>query len=286
MQIQKSFQLTGGKLYLVPTPIGNLDDMTPRAKQILVTADYIAAEDTRTTGKLLELLGIKSGAKLLSFHEHNARQKAAEIVDLIQAGMTVAQVSDAGMPVISDPGSELVEAALAADLDVVSLPGASAFLTALVGSGLEAQPFTYYGFIPRKKSQQVDFLTKIQNNAETAIFYESPHRITKTLANLAEVVEPERQIVIARELTKLHEEYLRGTVAELVAYFADHEVKGEMVVLLAGASATEIELDFAALIGEVDDLVAAGTSKKDAIMQVAKDHQIKKNELYEQYHQQ
>lgn len=285
MQIQSSFKEDSGKLYLVPTPIGNLKDMTLRAKEILETVDLIAAEDTRTTGKLLGLLGIETSGKMVSFHEFNAKEKAVELVDKVLAGQSIAQVSDAGMPVISDPGYELVQAAIAAGVAVVSLPGPSAFTTALIASGLPAQPFTYYGFLPRKKKQQQDFLAEIKERPETGIFYEAPHRIKSTLINLAAVLGPERKIVIARELTKLHEEYLRGTVAELSNHFEEVEPRGEMVVLIGGfEKPVAEERSLADLANEIDELVAAGQSKKDAIASVAKSSQMKKSELYDYYH--
>lgn len=285
MTLQKSFATDGGKLYLVPTPIGNLEDITLRAKNILAIADYIAAEDTRTTGKLLELLGIDSGAKLISFHEHNAKQKSAEIVDKILAGAIVAQVSDAGTPVISDPGYELVKLAVENDVDVISLPGASAFLTAIVGSGFLITPFTYYGFLERKKSDQINFFEQIKDNQTVSVFYESPYRIQKTIENLTDVFEPTRKIVLARELTKLHEEYFRGTLSELYEFLKNNELKGEMVVVVDRFTPAAKTTDFDNLIEQVDDLVKTGLSKKDAIKQVSRENDINKNELYERYHQ-
>ncbi|APT18087.1 methyltransferase [Amylolactobacillus amylotrophicus DSM 20534] len=287
MQIQSSFNDEAGKLYLVPTPIGNLKDMTLRAKETLENVDLIAAEDTRTTGKLLGLLGIETSGKLVSFHEFNAKEKAPELVTQILAGHSLAQVSDAGMPVISDPGYELVQSAIAANIAVVSLPGPAAFTTALIASGLTAQPFTYYGFLPRKKKQQTDFLTEISRQKETAIFYEAPHRIRATLANLGETVGLNRQVVVARELTKLHEEYLRGTVAELIEHFETVEPRGEMVVLMGGYVESEKPTaTLAELAVVVDQLVEDGQSKKDAIGQVARHAHLSKKELYDYYHNQ
>lgn len=286
MQKQSSFKDDGGKLYLVPTPIGNLSDITIRAKEILQEVDLVAAEDTRNSGKLLELLGISN--RFVSFHEFNAKAKAPELIQrILDEGISIAQISDAGMPVISDPGYELVQEAIRQNVPVVSLPGPAAFTTALIASGLSAQPFTYYGFLPRKKTKQLEFFESIAKRPETGIFYEAPHRIKATLANIVEGLGEYRQVVIARELTKIHEEYLRGSAAELVEYFETTPPKGEMVVLLAGLTEEELpEVDLDDLVEQVDELVAAGTSKKDAIKQLAKANNINKNELYEYYHQQ
>lgn len=285
MQIQSSFQSEQGKLYLVPTPIGNLKDITIRAKEILTSVDLIAAEDTRNSGKLLELLGISN--KFVSFHEFNAKEKAPELITrIIDENISIAQISDAGMPVISDPGYELVQEAIAHGVDVVSIPGPAAFTTALIASGLSAQPFTYYGFLPRKKNKQLEFFESIKTNPETGIFYEAPHRIQATITNMIETLGDERKIVIARELTKIHEEYLRGTTKEIADYFIEHQPKGEMVVLIAGFEEPKFEISIEDLIPEVNQFVESGTSKKDAIKTVAKLHGINKNQLYDVYHQQ
>lgn len=287
MSLQKSFQESEtGKLFLVPTPIGNLEDITLRAIKVLQEVDIIAAEDTRTTGKLLELLQIKSPAKYVSFHEHNAKQKSQDLVAEMLNGKSVAQVSDAGTPVISDPGFELVQAAIDQNIDVISLPGPSAFLTALVGSGLNATPFTYYGFIERKQNAQIEFFEAIKEKKSTSVFYESPYRIAQTINTLSQVFEPERQIVLARELTKIHEEYFRGTIAELVEFLEAHELKGEMVVLIAPFTPAHQEFDESELIARVDQLIASGTSTKDAIKSVSQATGVKKNDLYDLYHQQ
>lgn len=284
MQIQTSYKDDQqGKLYLVPTPIGNLEDITIRAKKILESADYIAAEDTRTSGLMLDRIGIHN--KMVAFHKFNSKEKAPELVKLMQEGAVIAEISDAGMPVISDPGYILVEECIKANVPVVPLPGASAFATALIASGFDAQPFTYYGFLPRKASQQKDYFQEMNQARATSIFYEAPHRLVKTLETMGEVFDPSRQIVCARELTKIHEEFARGTLAEVTDHFKAVDPRGEFVVLVSPNTA-EKELDWNDLIAEVKDKVDSGVSKKDAIKEVAKKHQVSKNELYDRYHQQ
>ena len=205
MQVQKSFkgQSHYGTLYLVPTPIGNLQDMTFRSVQTLKDVDLICAEDTRNTGLLLKHFEIET--KQYSFHEHNAYEKIPDLLERLKSGLSLAQVSDAGMPSISDPGHDLVKAAIAEDIPVVALPGASAGITALIASGLAPQPHIFYGFLPRKKGQQLDFFKGKLSYPETQIFYESPYRVADTLENMREVYG-NRQLTLVRELTKLYEE--------------------------------------------------------------------------------
>lgn len=283
MQRQSSYAKTKGKLYLVPTPIGNLEDITIRAKKILAAADYIAAEDTRTSGILLEKIGVHN--RMISFHKYNSEERAPELIRLLQKGAVIAEISDAGMPVISDPGYILVRACLKHDIPVVPLPGPSAFVTALIASGFDAQPFTYYGFLPRKKSAQKTYFEQMRAAHATSIFYEAPHRLTKTLQTLAEVIPAERKIVVARELTKIHEEFIRGTVAEVSQYFQANKPRGEFVILLAPNTETAPKLSFSELIPLVNKLVEQGKSKKDAIREIAQKYQVSKNELYDRYHQ-
>ena len=233
MQQQRSFtKEASGSLFLVPTPIGNLEDMTYRAVNTLKSVDLIAAEDTRHTQQLLNQFEIET--KQISFHEHNKENRIPELVERLQDGTNIAQVSDAGMPSISDPGHELVLAALAADIQVVPLPGASAGITALVASGLSPQPFTFYGFLPRKQSEQIKTLTDLAQKPETILFYEAPHRLAKTLANIQTVYGDDRQVSLARELTKKYEEFIRGTAAEVADWAQQSEVRGEFVVMVAG----------------------------------------------------
>lgn len=283
MQRQSSYSQEQGKLFLVPTPIGNLEDITIRAKKVLTEADYIAAEDTRTSGILLEKIGVHN--RMISFHKYNSKERAPELIKLMQDGSTIAEISDAGMPVISDPGYILVQECIKHDIPVVPLPGPSAFATALIASGFDAQPFTYYGFLPRKASEQKIFFKQMAAFHGTSIFYEAPHRLAKTLQTLAAVLPPDRQMVAARELTKIHEEFIRGTVEEVSTYFAKNAPRGEFVILISPNTEAPKQLSWPELIRLVNNLVDQGKSKKDAIKQVAKEHQVSKNELYDQYHQ-
>ena len=283
MQRQSSYGQDSGKLYLVPTPIGNLEDITLRAKRILQEADYIAAEDTRTSGILLEKIGVHN--HMLSFHKYNSKERAPELIKLMKDGAVIAEISDAGMSVISDPGYILVQECIKNDIPVVPLPGASAFATALIASGFDAQPFTYYGFLPRKKSEQQLFFEQMKKAHATSIFYEAPHRLTKTLNNLSEILNSERKIVVARELTKIHEEFIRGTISEVTDYFEQNAPRGEFVVLISPNIIEEKQLSWLELIKMVNRLVDKGESKKSAIKLVAQENNISKNELYERYHQ-
>ncbi|MCX8723214.1 16S rRNA (cytidine(1402)-2'-O)-methyltransferase [Lactobacillus sp. B4005] len=283
MQRQSSYAQNEGKLYLVPTPIGNLEDITIRAKRILQEADYIAAEDTRTSGILLEKIGVHN--HMLSFHKYNSKERAPELVKLMQDGAVIAEISDAGMPVISDPGFVLVQECIKNDIPVVPLPGASAFTTALIASGFDAQPFTYYGFLPRKAGEQKPYFVQMEQAHGTSIFYEAPHRLVKTLSNMATVFAPEREIVAARELTKIHEEFIRGTVQEVSQYFSENQPRGEFVILVSPNTEETEQLSWPELIELVDERVDQGESKKSAIKEVARANQVSKNELYDRYHQ-
>ncbi|MBH9986434.1 16S rRNA (cytidine(1402)-2'-O)-methyltransferase [Lactobacillus sp. M0390] len=283
MQRQSSYATDKGKLYLVPTPIGNLEDITIRAKKVLQSADYIAAEDTRTSGILLEKIGVHN--HMLSFHKYNSKQRAPELIKLMQEGAVIAEISDAGMPVISDPGYELVQECIKNDIPVVPLPGASAFTTALIASGFDAQPFTYYGFLPRKAGEQKPFFEQMNEARATSIFYEAPHRLVKTLKNMATVFDSDRQIVAARELTKIHEEFVRGTITELNDYFEENVPRGEFVILVSPNVKEQEQLSWDELIALVDQRVQLGDSKKVAIKEVAQANNVSKNELYDRYHQ-
>lgn len=283
---QKSYaESSAGCLYLVPTPIGNLEDMSYRCIKQLKNATLIASEDTRNTQKLLNHFEISTPQ--LSFHEHNFKERIPQLIKKMQAGDTIAQVSDAGMPSISDPGHELVEACLKENIKVIALPGPSAGITALIASGLIPQPFTFYGFLPRKKKEQVERLADLKELEATSIFYESPYRILATIKNMAEVFGFERQAVICRELTKLHEEYLRGSLAELIDYLAENTLKGECCLLVAGFSG-EKEVDDESLLlsirQHVEQLIGEGLSSKEAIKEVAKGRKLKKQEVYKEYH--
>ena len=286
MQQVSSFQnQDSGTLYLVPTPIGNLDDMTFRAVKVLTGADLIAAEDTRHTQQLLNHFDIHTPE--ISFHEHNTEQRIPELIGKLKAGLTIVQCSDAGMPSISDPGKELVAAAVKEGIPVVPLPGANAGLTALIASGLVPQPFYFYGFLARKHQQQEQELEQLRNRSETMIFYEAPHRLKKTLKVMAEVFGDDRQAVLARELTKRYEEFSRGSLAELTAFYDEHQPRGEYVVLIAGNPHPDeyVQNDEAGTpIEQIDQKISEGLSTNAAIKLVAKKNKLNRQELYKQYH--
>lgn len=287
MKVQKSFknQTTYGQLYLVPTPIGNMQDMTYRAVEILKNADFVCAEDTRNTGLLLKHFDIS--AKQISFHEHNAYEKIPELIALMKEGKILAQVSDAGMPSISDPGHDLVKAAIAEEITVVAIPGASAGITALIASGLAPQPHIFYGFLPRKAKQQKEFFEAKKQYPETQIFYESPCRVADTLDNML-AVYGDRKIVLVRELTKLFEEYQRGCISEILEYIAQNPLKGECLIVVSGqdeiATLEEISenINPAELVAQ---LIEAGDKPNQAIKKIAKTYGLNRQEVYNAYHQ-
>ena len=223
-----------GKLYLVPTPIGNLEDMTYRAVRILKEADLILAEDTRTSGPMLRHFGISG--RVFAHHQHNEHQSSSEIVKFLLEGKNIALISDAGTPAISDPGFFLVREALKHDIEVECLPGATAFVPALVNSGFPTDRFCFEGFLPLKKGRQTRYKL-LAAEERTIILYESPHRLMKTLEEMAAYFGADRQLSVSRELTKVFEETVRGTVAEVKAYFETHTVKGEFVICVSGAVA-------------------------------------------------
>ena len=220
-----------GKLYLVPTPIGNLEDMTFRAVKVLQEADLILAEDTRTSGKLLKHFEITT--QMHSHHMHNEHKTVEGLVDRIKNGQTLALISDAGTPAISDPGFLLTRACVEAGLEVDCLPGATAFVPALVNSGLPNDKFVFEGFLPVKKGRQTRFLL-LAEEERTMIFYESPHKLVKTLKNMVEFFGEDRSISVSREISKLHEETVRGTAAEVLNHFEVKAPKGEIVIIVGG----------------------------------------------------
>ncbi len=225
---------TTGKLYIVPTPVGNLEDMTYRAVKVLQEADLILAEDTRTSSVLLKHYDIHG--KLQSHHKFNEHQTASVIKDRILAGLNVALISDAGTPGISDPGFLLVRTCAAEGIEVQTLPGATACIPAIVSSGLPCDRFCFEGFLPVKKGRQT-LLKALSEETRSMIFYESPYRLVKTLEQFAEFFGPDRECSVAREISKVHEEHRRGTLAEVADWFREHEPKGEIVIVVAGASA-------------------------------------------------
>lgn len=287
MKIQKSFknQTTYGKLYLVPTPIGNMQDMTYRAVEILKNADFVCAEDTRNTGLLLKHFDIS--ARQISFHEHNAYEKIPELIALMKEGKILAQVSDAGMPSISDPGHDLVKVAIAEEIPVVAIPGASAGITALIASGLAPQPHIFYGFLPRKAKQQKEFFEAKKQYPETQIFYESPYRVADTLDNML-AIYGDRKIVLVRELTKLYEEYQRGYISEILEYIAQNPLKGECLIVVSGQDETVTSEEMPEDINPAElvaQLVEAGDKPNQAIKKIAKIYGLNRQEVYNTYHQ-
>ena len=220
-----------GKLYVVPTPVGNMEDMTFRAIRVLKEADLILAEDTRTSSKLLKHYEIKN--PMQSHHKFNEHQMVESVVNRIRGGATVALISDAGTPGISDPGFLVVRECVRAGIQVQCLPGATAFVPALVSSALPCERFSFEGFLPQKKGRMTR-LQALQTEERTMIFYESPYRVVKTLEQFAEYYGADRQVAVCREISKVHEECVRGTLAEVVAHFKEHEPRGEFVILLAG----------------------------------------------------
>ncbi|WP_321196060.1 16S rRNA (cytidine(1402)-2'-O)-methyltransferase [Alteribacter populi] len=289
--IQKSFKPTDDKgcLFLVPTPIGNLDDMTYRAITVLKEANLIAAEDTRNTKKLCHVFEIDT--PLISYHEHNIKEREELLIDKLLSGETVALVSDAGMPAISDPGQELVARCVEEQLPVVPLPGANAGLTGLIASGLSTDGFTFVGFLNRKKKIKRETLENWRTHPSSLIFYESPHRVVATLSEMLEVLG-NRRVVLSRELTKKHEEFLRGSIEELIRYCGENPLKGECVLLVEGASAETIQEDIQEsqwwtgldVSAHVEGYVNEGQSSKEAIKQTAKDRGMSKREVYQIYH--
>ncbi|WP_417900984.1 16S rRNA (cytidine(1402)-2'-O)-methyltransferase [Bacillus sp. CSS-39] len=276
-----------GRLYLVPTPIGNLEDITFRSLRMLKEVDFIAAEDTRQTKKLCNYFEIST--PLISYHEHNKQQSGKKIIELLKEGKDVALVSDAGMPSISDPGYEIVVEALEERLYVVPMPGANAALTALIASGLVAQPFYFYGFLDRHKKEKKKELDKLLRMQDTIILYESPHRLKDTLTAMLEVLG-DRRIVVSRELTKKFEEFTRGRISEVLALLGDQAVKGECCLILEGNNEEildEVETwwQTLSLQEHVEHYMKEGNhSSKDAIKQVAKERDLPKREVYQAFH--
>jgi 16S rRNA (cytidine1402-2'-O)-methyltransferase len=259
--------MSPGRLVLVGTPIGNLGDLTPRAVQVLRDADVVAAEDTRRTRALLTHAGISAAGRLLAVHEHNERSRAAELVERIRQGATVAVVSDAGMPGVSDPGERLVRVCLDAGVAVEVVPGPSAALAGLVVSGLPSARFAFEGFLPRKGAARTQRLAALAAEERTVVCFESPRRLRDTLTELAEVCGGDRPVVLARELTKLHETVVRGTLASALEHVAAEEPRGEYVVVLGGAGPPPA-VDADELEAHARDAIGAGLSSRDAAAQL------------------
>ena len=268
-----------GVLYVVATPIGNLEDITYRAVRILKEADLIACEDTRQTRKLLDHYGIEK--PLISYHEHNEIQRAEELITKLEAGTTVAQVSDAGMPGISDPGYRVVKLASERGIPVVPVPGASALVAALAASGLATDAFEFRGFLPAKAGQRRTALEQTRPLQHTVVFYEAPHRIAETMDDVVQVLGPARPVVIARELTKLHEEFIRGTAEEIVERMRGRELKGEITLLIGKAESTEPATAAHDLRSQLEQVMREQKlDEKSALKFLAKERGVSKSELY------
>jgi len=277
----------GSCLYLVATPIGNLEDMTMRAIRILKEADIIAAEDTRNTKKLCNYFDIDT--PLVSYHDHNQEQGGEKLLQFLREGKTVALVSDAGLPCISDPGADIAAKAIEEDFAVVPVPGANAAITALIASGLVPQPFYFYGFLSRYKKDRRDSLELLKKRHETVLFYEAPHRLKDTLKDM-QAIFGDRRIVMARELTKKFEEFLRGTLEEAVEWANNNEIRGEFCLVVEG-NLNEEDIDEEkwwdqlSIIEHVNHLIEnQKISSKEAIKEVAKVRNLAKRDVYQQYH--
>ena len=271
-----------GQLVVVSTPIGNLGDITARAVEILASADRILCEDTRRTRILLSALSIPGAGRLTSFHEHNEDGRIAAVLAQVASGAAVALVCDAGTPGVSDPGQRLIAAAAAADLTVTVAPGPSALLAALVVSGMPTDRFCMEGFSPRKGRDREAALRALAGEQRTAVLYEAPGRLAALLASCAEVMAPDRRVCVCRELTKLHEEIWRGTIAEALAHWSEREVRGEIVVVLAGAERPEpLEVDDAAVMAHLEGSLSRGLSRRDAASAASDELGVPRRRAYE-----
>lgn len=266
-----------GRVVLVGTPIGDLGDASPRVSETLAAADVIAAEDTRRLRRLLDRLGVTTTARVVSYFDGNEAARAAELIEALQGGATVAVVSDAGMPSVSDPGFRLVAAAVEAGIEVTAVPGPSAVLTALALSGLPTDRFCFEGFLPRKAGERSRRLAGLAGEPRTAVFFEAPHRTEETLRAMAEALGAERRAAVCRELTKTYEEVRRGSLAELADWAAEG-VRGEVTIVVAGAEAERGDTEDAVAV--VQRLVAEGSKLKPAVAEVAAARGLAKNELY------
>lgn len=269
-----------GTLYLVPTPIGNLGDISPRAKKTLAEADFIAAEDTRVSLKLLNHLELKK--PLVSYYEHNKNESGPRIVERLLAGESCALVTDAGSPAISDPGEDLVALCAKAGVCVCAIPGPCAAVTALSVSGLPTGRFCFEGFLSTNKKSRREHLDSLKSERRTMIFYEAPHKLQNTLKDLTDAFGPERRISLCRELTKLHEQILRMTLGEALAYYTENDPRGEYVLILEGAAeASEEALTLEDAVSLALERIASGASKKNAVREVSRETGFPKNALYD-----
>lgn len=271
--------MTQGFLYICPTPIGNLKDISLRIIEVFKESDYIAAEDTRHSGKLLEHLEISK--PFISYHEHNYKSKGEEIIGLLKRGKKIALVSDAGMPGISDPGSQLVKECIEEGIDFTVLPGPTALINALVLSGLNTDKFSFQGFLPSKASEKKEELERVKYLRETLIFYEAPHRLVKTLESMLDILG-NRKIAISREITKLYEETIRMNIEESIDYFKAKKPRGEFVLVVEGNKEERLLFENLTIREHLDELINNGYSKKDAVKEVSEKRNIPKNLVYKE----
>jgi 16S rRNA (cytidine1402-2'-O)-methyltransferase len=267
-------------LYIVATPIGNLEDMTLRAIRILQTVDLIAAEDTRHTGKLLHHFEITTPQ--ISYHEHNRNARLEELLGYLQSGKKIALVTDAGVPGIADPGYELIQASIERGVEVIPIPGANAAITALAAAGLPSDRFVFEGFLPTKAKERLDRLQTLQRETRTFILYEAPHRLEKTLQDLAEVMGESRPIVLARELTKIYEEFWRGSVGEAIAFYQTTAPKGEYTLVMAGGEENKaLLLSEREIKRELQQLLDQGMTRSQASRHLAELTSLPRRQIYQ-----
>ncbi|MBR5459456.1 MAG: 16S rRNA (cytidine(1402)-2'-O)-methyltransferase [Clostridia bacterium] len=275
-------EIEKGCLYLTGTPIGNLSDMSDRVKKVLAEVDFIAAEDTRVTGKLLQCIGVKQ--PMISYFEHNKHEKGEYIISRLKNGESCALVTDAGMPAISDPGEDLVRLCAENDITVYCVPGPSAVVSALAVSGLPTSRFTFEGFLSTNKKERTEHLESVKSLSHTLIFYEAPHKLCDTLAAMLEILG-DRRISLVKELTKLNERVHRTTLSEAVSYYTENAPKGEFVLVVEGGSEKEAEhfWDSMSVTEHVDHYIAEGVEKMDAIKKTARDRGVGKSIIYKEY---
>ncbi|MBQ3183053.1 MAG: 16S rRNA (cytidine(1402)-2'-O)-methyltransferase [Clostridia bacterium] len=274
--------MEGGTLYLVATPIGNLSDLSDRAYKVLSEVDFIAAEDTRNTGKLLSAIGISKS--MVSYYEHNKKSSGEHILKRLLKRQSCALVTDAGTPAISDPGEDIVRDCIEAGIKVTSVPGAAAVIVALTLSGMNTRRFVFEGFLPVKGKERKEMLTELSTEKRTLVLYEAPHKLKNTLDDLLEYFGSDRRIALCRELTKLNEEVMRCTLSDAVEYYGQNDPRGEYVLVIEGAKGESIGAFWQdmAVDTHIEYYISQGLKKMDAIKQVAKDRGVAKNEIYKQ----
>ncbi len=281
-QSNEKNRIEGGTLYLVATPIGNLSDLSDRAYKVLSEVDFIAAEDTRNTGKLLSAIGISKS--MTSYYEHNKKSSGEHILKRLLEGQSCALVTDAGTPAISDPGEDIVRECINAGIKVTSVPGAAAVIVALTLSGMNTRRFAFEGFLPVKGRERKEMLTELSTERRTLVLYEAPHKLKNTLDDLLEHFGGDRRIALCRELTKLNEEVMRCTLTEAVEYYTQNDPRGEYVLVIEGSSTEAIGAFWQDMTvdAHIEYYISQGMKKMDAIKQVAKDRGVPKNEIYKQ----